>query len=141
MMTGALPAPSIQQKDTSKALTDVEKIVHENMKYDGSNNFNEKYESFLHVCSRIRVLEQDLPLAFPSILKGAALKYYYQSKLINQPINMARYVLIRYFEGPQYQSHNLSVWNSTNMASITAKHPEKSTYEHIKLLVNELTDL
>ena len=143
MMTGALlnpGIPGVPQKDASKALTDVEKMLHDSMKYDGSNNFDEKLESFLHVCSRMRVPEQDLPLAFPTMLKGAALKHYI-GQTHQSTVGIARDVLIKYFEGPQYQSRNLSVWNNTDMASVAAKYPEKSTYEHLKLLVDELTDL
>ena len=46
-----------------------------------------------------------------------------------------------FFEGPGYYRRNLDKWNATTLASMTAKHPKKSVYEVVQLLINDLRQL
>ena len=46
-----------------------------------------------------------------------------------------------YFQGPEYYRANLNRWNNLTLESITAKHPDKSTWEVVYQLLNDLTEL
>ena len=46
-----------------------------------------------------------------------------------------------YFQDPEYYRANLNRWNNLTLESITAKYPDKSTWEVIHQLLNDLTEL
>jgi hypothetical protein len=59
------------------------KIYTNKQKYNNINNsFNYKLIIFLDIYKRIELLEEALISAFPIILKGLALDYYYNTLLL-----------------------------------------------------------
>jgi hypothetical protein len=79
--------------------------------------------------------------AFPTMLKGLALDHFYNALLSQCTYQEACDNIRGFFEGPGYYRRNLDQWNATTLASVTAKNPEKSTYENVQLLINELRQL
>ena len=113
-------------------MADVAKIYTDEQKYDGTNgSFDHKLTIFLDICKRADVPEEALMRAFPTMLKGLALDRYYNA-LLSQRTYQEAYNNIRgFFKGPGYYRRNLDQWNAISLALITAKNPEKSSYENV----------
>jgi hypothetical protein len=50
--------------------------------------------------------------AFPTILKGLALDYFYNNHMSKDSFNYVSTHLRGFFEGPGYQRRNLDRWNA-----------------------------
>jgi hypothetical protein len=75
------------------------------------------------------------------MLKGLAEAHYYNGRLSQLSFDDACNNMRAYFQGPEYYRSNLNRWNNLTLESITAKHPNKSTWEVVHQLLNELTEL
>jgi hypothetical protein len=112
------------------------------MKYDGtSSHFDYKLTIFHNVCKRVELLREAYIRAFPIMLKGLAEAHYFNGILSTLPYLDACNNMRAYFEGPEYYRSNLNKWNNITLDSITTKHPDKSTWEVVQLLLNNLTEL
>jgi hypothetical protein len=61
----------------------VAKIYTKEQKYDSINgSFDYKLIIFLDICNRIKLLEEGYLCAFPTMLKGLALDYFYNAFLL-----------------------------------------------------------
>jgi hypothetical protein len=79
--------------------------------------------------------------AFPIILKGLALNYYYNTGLSKLSYLETCEKLYIFFELPEYYYTNLNKWNSITLNTVVASHPDKTIGETVQLLVNKLTEL
>ena len=75
------------------------------------------------------------------MLKGLALDQYYTNNLSKRTLDDACNSLKVFFEGPGYYRRNLDEWNSTTLATVTAKNPDKTTYQNVQELINTLRKL
>ena len=79
--------------------------------------------------------------AFPTILKGLAQDHFYNNQLSQRTYEVAYTNIHNFFKGPEYQRRNLDKQNATDLSSIAAKYPEKSTFKVIQILINDLRQL
>jgi hypothetical protein len=115
---------------TAKLIGEVAKIYTEAQKYDGTNgSFDQKLAIFLDICQRIELPEEALVRAFPTMLKGLAQDHFYNNQLSQRTYEEACTNIRSFFEGPGYYRRNLDKWNAITLATITAKDPEKTTFE------------
>ena len=75
------------------------------------------------------------------MLKGLAKVHYYNAMLSRLSFDDACNNIKAYFQGPKYYRANLNRWNNLILESITAKYPDKSTWEVVHQLLNDLTEL
>jgi hypothetical protein len=111
------------------------------MKYGGEpfDSLSYKYTIFMDLCDRADVPQGALLKAFPTMLKGLALDYYYSSC-------RGRYVTISdlyraieaYFENDDSKRTVLSQWNNMTLQSIIEKNPGKATTESLQILIKDL---
>jgi hypothetical protein len=127
---------------TGKLIGEVAKIYSEVQKYNGTNSsFDHKLTIFLDICQYIELPEEVLARAFPTILKGLVQDHFYNNQLSSR-IYKEAYINIRsFFKGPGFHYRNLDKWNTTTLVTITAKDPEKTTFELIQILINNLYKL
>jgi hypothetical protein len=137
------PYPNNPQfPSTARLIGEVAKIYTEEQKYDGSNgNFDHKLTIFLDICQRVELPQEALMRAFPTMLKGLAQDHFYSNQLSQRTYEEACINIRSFFEGPGFERRNLDKWNATTLASVTAKFPEKTTFETVQLLINELRQL
>ncbi len=127
---------------TGRLISDIAKIYTDEQKYDGTNgSFDHKLTIFTDICQRVELPEIALMKAFPTMLKGLAQDHFYNNQLSKRTYEEACTNLRSFFEGPGFHRRSLDEWNSITLASITAKNPDKSTYENVQLLINQLRQL
>jgi hypothetical protein len=137
------PYPNAPQlPSTARLIGEVAKIYTKEQKYNRSNgNFDHKLTIFLDICQYIELPQEALMRAFPTILKGLAQDHFYSNQLSQHTYKEACINIRSFFKGPGFERRNLDMWNATTLASVTAKFPEKTTFETIQLLINELRQL
>jgi hypothetical protein len=138
-----IPGPKIPQSSSAgKLIGEVAKIYTEEQKYDGTNgSFDHKLAIFHDICQRVDLPQEALMRAFPTMLKGLAQDHFYNNQLSQRTYEEACTNIRSFFEGPGFQRRNLDKWNATTLISMTAKHPEKSIFEVVQLLINDLRQL
>src|SRR5467141_3094068 len=111
------------------------------MKYGGEpfDSLSYKYTIFMDLCDRADVPQGALLKAFPTMLKGLALDYYYSSCRGRYATMSDFYRAIEaYFESDDSKRTVLSQWNNTTLQSIIEKSPGKSTTENLQILIKDL---
>jgi hypothetical protein len=99
------------------------------------------------MCDRADVPQSAKLKAFPTMLKGLALDYYYSNMSTNSmtPITFDEvcFSMRNYFEGAEYRRGILSKWNNLTLKSIMTKsgNEDKSTEECLQLLIKNLRHL
>ena len=113
------------------------------MKYSGENdNFDFKLIVFHDLCNRADIPDCIKAKAFPTILRGLALDFYY-ANIINKHLNFngTCNAITNYFEGPEYKRSILVKWNSISLRSIINRNAGKSTEECLQILISNLRHL
>lgn len=115
-------------------------------KYSGENDsFAFKLTIFHDICSRADVPHEAKLKAFPTMLKGLALDYYYSNVSISGPMSFDEvcWAMRLYFEGAEYRRSFLSKWNGLTLKSIVGQteNEGKTMEECLQLLVKELRHL
>lgn len=132
------------QQSLYKALSNMNNYP-EGSKYSGENDgsFAFKLTIFHDICGRAGVPQSVKLQALPTMLKGAALTYYYSKINTDSTINFdqACNSIARNFEGPEYRRGVLQKWNSTTLRSVIAENSGKSMEECFRLLVEKLRHL
>ena len=126
-----------------RELSNLAKFYDDDSKYSGeSDNFDFKFIVFSDLCERADIPQKARAKAFPTMLRGLALDYYYSS-LKRLPLEKACELIKKYFEGDEYKRGIMSKWNSITLKSMIEKHqPEgKSVEECLQLLIKELRHL
>jgi hypothetical protein len=63
-------------------MAELAKIYTDEQKYNSTNSsFDHKLTIFLDICKCVELLEEALMCAFPTMLKGLALDYFYNALL------------------------------------------------------------
>jgi hypothetical protein len=142
-----MPQERIQTQSFGKELTNLAKIYTDGSKYSGDNdNFDFKLVIFHDLCNRADVPEEAKVKAYPTMLRGLALDYYYTNlKNVAQTLSFDQIcdATRHYFEGPEYRRGILGQWNSTTLKSVISKgeNTGKSTLDCLQLLIKELRHL
>jgi hypothetical protein len=139
---GPPPANAPPTTSYARIVGEVAKMYNEDMKYSGHNSsFRNKRTIFEDVCQRADLPPNQYMRAFPIMLKGLALDYYYNTGLSKLSYLETCEKLRTFFEPPEYYRANLNKWNSITLNTVAASHPDKTIGEAVQLLVNELTEL
>src|SRR6266480_1542147 len=113
------------------------------MKYSGENdNFDFKLTVFHDLCNRADIPDCIKAKAFPTMLRGLALDFYY-ANIVNKHLNFdgTCNAITNYFEGPEYKRSILAKWNSTSLRSVINGNAGKSTEECLQILISNLRHL
>ena len=108
------------------------------------DSFDFKYSIFLDLCERTEIPRETHLKAFPTMLKGAALNFYYTSCRSNPYITSIQdlYANIKqYFKGAEHERNTLMKWNNLTLKKTLEKSPGKSIEDGLQLLVQELRAL
>lgn len=126
-------------------LVNLSKLYTDEQKYSGNiDSFDFKYSIFLDLCERTEILREVYLKAFPTMLKGAALNYYYTSCKSNPYITSLQDLcanIKQYFEGAEHERNTLMKWNDLTLKKTLEKNPGKSIKDSLQLLVQELRAL
>ena len=126
------PTRPVQQSSVAKLISEIAKIYTDEQKYDGSNgSFDQKLTIFLDICQRVKLPEEALIKAFPTMLKGLAQDHFYSNKLSQHTYPEACANIRNFFKGPGYNRRNLDKWNLITLATVTIENPGKTTFENI----------
>jgi hypothetical protein len=104
------PIPPIAPPSTitAKLIGEITRIYTEEQKWDGGNSsFDQKLTIFHDIRQRVDLPEEAIMKAFPTMLKGLALDYFYNNEMSKQPFDYVYIHLRGFFEGPGYQRRNL----------------------------------
>lgn len=146
-----VPTPQGQASATTaisgygRELSNLAKMYTEESKYSGENDsFTFKLAIFNDICSRADVPAEARMKAFPTMLKGLALDYYYSNISITgltMNFDQVCYLIRAYFEGAEYKRSILSKWNSITLRSTMTENEGKTMEESLQLLIKELRHL
>src|SRR5580700_1863730 len=93
----------------TREITIIGKIYNDDQKYDSiSDSFDFKLSIFYDICRRYGLLPDGYIIAFPNILKGLALSYYYSYNLSTKSFEIACESIRNFFEGLEYYKKNLT---------------------------------
>jgi hypothetical protein len=95
------------------------------------------------MCDRADVPQSAKLKAFPTMLKGLALDYYYSNMSTGTPITFDEvcFSMRNYFEGAEYRRSILSKWNNLTLKSVMTSNEGKSAEECLQLLIKQLRHL
>ena len=100
----------------------------EEAKYSGRNDsFTFKLAIFHDICSRADVPPEAKMKAFPTMLKGLALDYYYSNISTSGAMNFDQVCnsIRNYFEEAEYKRSVLSKWIELTLKSVISKSKGK----------------
>ncbi|KAI6248910.1 hypothetical protein HI914_02670 [Erysiphe necator] len=117
-------------------IANLTRAYNDEMKYSGEtlDNFDDKFNIFIDYCTRFGIPCQALQDAFPCMLKGIALTFYY-NKCRGKSIENLQSLMKSNFEGPEYQRYNLKRWNELTFQDIIDSNPDKNSMEQITILI------
>jgi hypothetical protein len=130
----------LMSKGYGRELGIIIKIYIKESKYrsDG-NSFNFKLAIFHDICRHADVPYEAKAKAFPIMLKGLALNFFYSNNTINKSSFQDICSAVQtYFKGPEYKRGVLVHWNTISLKSIIDKSKGKSTADYLQLLLNKL---
>lgn len=130
-----------------KELANMAKMYTEEAKYGGEDDsLSFKLAIFHDICLRSDIPHEARTKAFPIMLKGLALDYYYSNISISGVANNFDgicYYMMTYFEGPEHKRGIMAKWNGITFKSVISR-PEnegKSMEDCLQLLIKELRHL
>jgi hypothetical protein len=135
---------AIEQLETheyGRELSNLAKLYTDENKYSGENdNFDYKFNVFIDLCGRAGVSRQAIDKAFPTMLKGLALDYFYSNCKNCQTAEQYADSIRSYFEGEEHKRALLRQWNSLTLSTIMERssNESKTTEESLQLLIKEL---
>ncbi|RKF57128.1 hypothetical protein OnM2_076012 [Erysiphe neolycopersici] len=108
--------------EVHRSYNDIASLTHaynDEIKYSGetSDNFDNKF-NIMDYCTRFGNPYQALHNAFPCMLQGIALTFYYNK-----------------YRGPEYQRYNLNRWNEITFQDINDSNTDKNPIEQITILL------
>ena len=99
--------PLTQETRLQNNLINLSKLYIDKQKYSGdSDNFKFKYSILLNLYKYVEMLKDAYLKAFPTMLKGAALNYYYTNYKLNPHIILLidlRDNIKQYFKGAEHK--------------------------------------
>ncbi len=127
---------------TTKMLSDFSRMITEDMKYSGENDyFDLKYNAFINTCERTNLPRNMRSRAYPAMLKGAAIQHYYNSIVPSGNTNFDAAVLAtrNYFEGPERQRRIYNEWSNLTLQQVMTE-TSKNALQALDVLVQRLRD-
>ena len=127
-------------KGYRQELSTIIKMYTEESKYRGNrDSFNFKLTIFHNIYGCVNILYKTKAKAFPIMLKGLILNFFY----LNNTINKSSFqdicsIIQNYFKGLEYKRGVLAYWNAILLKSIIDKSKGKLTADYLQLLLNEL---
>ena len=140
----ATTSPSPAASTYGKELANMAKMYNEEQKYSGTGGGEtlvQELNIFYNTCWRVGIQPDGYSFAFPTMLKGMALDFYFNNNLAHLPFDSACNQVREFFEGPVFEQQNLAEWNSLSLKGIILTNQEKSTSECLRLLLNKLSGL
>ena len=134
----------IQNKPISKGyrqeLSIIIKMYIEESKYKNNrDSFNFKLAIFYNIYKHVNILYKAKAKAFPIMLKGLVLNFFYLNNTINKLSFQNIYSTIQnYFKGLKYKRGVLVYQNTISLKLIIDKSEGKSTADYLQLLFNKL---
>ena len=143
--TYTIPTILMTSLGHGRELSNLAKIYTNNKKYsDRNDSFIFKLAIFHNICLRADVLPETKMKAFPTMLKGLVLDYYYSNISIyaivinfDQVCNSIK----NYFEGVKYKQSVLLKKNKLIFKSVISKSKVKPMEEYLKKLIDKLWHL
>ena len=143
--TFAINPPSATSTSHGRELSNLAKMYTEEAKYSGRNDsFTFKLAIFHDICSRADVPREAKMKAFPTMLKGLALDYYYSNistSTVAMNFDQVCNSIWNYFEGAEYKQSVLSKWNELTLKSVISKSEGKPIEECLEKFIDELRHL
>jgi hypothetical protein len=136
-----------QNQQTTKQLADLAKLyTSDDMKYGGDTYevIESKLLIFYDCCHRLGILQGQYNNAFPTMLKGRALTFYYDRLCgIPEPRNFQDMIgrIKVHFENEERSQMYLSDWWNTTLIKIVTENPGKPKTECLELLFDKLTSI
>jgi hypothetical protein len=141
-LTQPLTQPSTQEGRLQNNLINLSKLYTDEQKYSGDlDNFKFKYSILLDLYKHAEVLKDTYLKAFPTMLKGAALNYYYTNCKSNPYIISLSDLcdnIKQHFKGAEHERNVLTKWNNLTLRKEINKNPRKSIKDCLQLLIQEL---
>ena len=140
------PTPTTQPPTGhGRELANLAKLyTSEDSKYSGEpdDSFNFKYAIFLDLCGRVDIPPEAISKAFPTMLRGLALDFYYTScHDKNLTIHELCVAIRAYFEGPEHRRNVLARWNQLTFQTVINTNSGKSTIDQLHILIRQLREL
>lgn len=138
------PAMSSRPSTDGEEIANLVDMYTEELKYSGENDsFTFKLNIFHDRCARGGVPQEAKLKAFPIMLKGLAMHYYYSnisSRNAFMTFDEVCYMIQSYFEGAEYKRNILSKWNAITLRSVMMKSENKgkSLENCLHLLIRDL---
>ena len=133
-----------QEQGLSRELTALAKLYTEEMKYNGrSDALDYKLKIFLTTASNAGVPSTKLHVAFPYMLGGDALNFYFsnQSSFESMNIDSLRVAFKGNFEGREHQIARLNEWNSVSLQLFINRSKDKTLTECLDAMISKLREL
>ena len=137
----------LQTPQTTKQLADLAKLyASDEMKYGGDTYevIESKLLIFYDCCRRLGILQWQYNNAFPTMLKGRALTFYYDRLCsIPEPRNFQNMVgrVKAHFENEERSQMYLSDWRNTTLSRVIGENPGKPKTECLELLFDKLAKI
>lgn len=136
--------PLMAAQSYGRQLANLTKMYTDESRYSGEeDNFDFKLTMFRDLCDRADVPNDAMAKAFPTMLRGLALDYYYSNLSASKhlPFDDVCNAVRDYFEGAEYRRSTLTKWNSLTLKSVMEKNKDKSMEECLQLLLKDLRHL
>ena len=136
-----------EDRRTTHAIIQLSKIYSEDIKYSGSDDvFEWKYLIFQDYCRRVGLPQTELArrAAFPSMLRGQALSYYYTNERYWQGHGInPKEGITTYFEGKEHQRSKQKEWSNISLQRTIddEKNAGKSIKECLEIMLQNLQKL
>jgi hypothetical protein len=119
-------------QNSQHSITTLLKMYTDKQKYSGDlDNFKFKYTIFLNLCKQAEMPKDAYLKAFPTMLKGVALNYYYMNcKLVSLLLDLCNNIK-QHFKGAAYKQNILKKWNNLTLKEEINKNPEKSVKDYL----------
>jgi hypothetical protein len=136
-----------QQPQVAKQLTDLTKLYsNDDMKYSGDTYevLDSKLLIFYDCCHRLGIPQWQFAGAFPTMLKGRALSFYYD-RLCGTPEPRDFDTMVSrvkgHFENQERNQTYLTDWRNTTLSRIISENPDMSKIDCLDLLFDKLTKI
>lgn len=145
--TGRAPVATTLSTGHGRELSNLARMYTDEQKYSGENDsLVFKMTIFHDICTRADVPPEARLKAFPTMLKGLALDFYYSNVSISgtaTTLDQVCYSIQAYFEGAEHKRSVLSRWNETTLKSTMSKteNDGKSMEVCLLLLIKDLRHL
>ena len=134
--------PLTQETRLQNNLINLSKLYTDKQKYSGdSDNFEFKYSILLDLCKRAEVPKDAYPKAFPTMLKGTTLNYYYMDCKSNPYITSLSDLcnnIKQHFKRTEHERNVLVKQNDLTLRKEIDKNPGKSIEDCLQLLIQKL---